>query len=165
MSDASRKILAILLAFFALIPAEQLFAELIPVRHSEGMSLGFLVVRDPDGRVIAYGKLKQVLKEGIVTDDLLFHFKDGSFYQEVTKFTQHRAFRLVSDYVVQKGPSFKQDTETWIDACRGSVRVQSSEDGKSKLTDKNLQLPAQAARHYCRAREARLRTLRPSGRH
>ena len=138
MSDASRKILAILLAFFALIPAEQLLAELIPVRHSEGMSLGFLVVRDPDGRVIAYGKLKQVLKEGIVTDDLVFHSKDGSFYQEVTKFTQHRAFRLVSDYVVQKGPYSSRNSETWIDAHIGKIKARSTERNRREVIENCL---------------------------
>jgi hypothetical protein len=46
MSDAPRKTSAILLACFPLIPADELFAEL--------------------------------LKEGIVTDDLVFRFKDGS---------------------------------------------------------------------------------------
>jgi hypothetical protein len=110
----------------------------------EGVMLGFLVLRNLDGQPIAYGELKQVVKaEGEeVTDDLQFRFKDGSFYQEITKFTQRREFRLVSDQVVQKGPSFKKETETWIDAATGKITVRSVEKGKEKLTTKHLELPA-----------------------
>ena len=61
-----------------------------------------LVLRSVDGTALAYGELKQVVKanDPIVTDDLQFRFKDGSFYREITKFTQNREFRLVSDQVV-----------------------------------------------------------------
>ena len=61
----------------------------------------------------AYGDWKQVLKlDGLVVGDLRFRFKDGSLYEEITKFTQRGKFRLVSDQVVQKGPSFKQQSES-----------------------------------------------------
>src|SRR3954471_16215791 len=92
------------------------FAEQIPVRHREGVTLGFLVLKDLSGKTLAYGELKQVVKEqGLVVDDLQFHFKDGSYFREITKFTQDREFRMVSDQVVQKGPSFKRESESFID--------------------------------------------------
>jgi hypothetical protein len=121
----------------------QIDAEPVPVRHVEGVVLGFLVLRSLDGKPIAYGEMKQVVKaaDGLVMDDLQFRFKDGSFYQEITKFTQRREFRLVSDQVVQKGPSFKQESETWIDGATGKVTVRSVENGKEKLTNKYLNLP------------------------
>jgi hypothetical protein len=78
---------------------------------------------------------------GPVRSDMQFRFKDGSFYQEITKFTQHGKFRLISDQVVQKGPSFKQESESWIDAATGKITVRTVKNGKEKLTNKHLDLP------------------------
>lgn len=125
----------------ALVLVTGLAAVPIPVRHVEGVSLGFLVVCNLDGRILAYGSDKQVLKAGIVINELVFCFKDGSLYREVTRFTQHREFHLVSDHVLQRGPSFKQQSETWIDATRGNVKVDAIENGKRKHSDKHLDLP------------------------
>ncbi|MCU1309009.1 MAG: hypothetical protein JWO20_134 [Candidatus Angelobacter sp.] len=140
----TRRLLYFLLAFCILFfRASQLTAEQIPVRHVEGVTLGFLVVRNLDGQAIAYGDLKQVVKGegGPVIADMQLNFKDGSFYQEITKFTQHGKFRLLSDQVVQKGPAFKQESESWIDAGTGKVTVRTVEKGKEKLTNKHLDLP------------------------
>jgi hypothetical protein len=126
-----------------ILRSSNLTAEQIPVRHKEGVMLGFLVLRSVEGEILAYGELKQVVKDdcGEVTSDLQFHFKDGSFYQEITKFSQRREFRLLSDQVVQKGPSFKQDTESWIDAATGKITVRSGKKGKEKTTTTHLDLP------------------------
>lgn len=88
----------VLVVCTAILQASRLAAEQIPVRHIEGVTLGFLVLRNLDGRPLAYGDLKQVVKaeDGEVVDDLQFRFKDGSFYEEITKFTQHGKFRLLS---------------------------------------------------------------------
>jgi hypothetical protein len=114
-------------------------AELIPVRHLEGVSFGFLVLSTLDGVPIAYGDLTQVVKAGNVMDDLKFHFKDGSFYQEITVFTQNKEFRLVRDQVIQKGPSFKEQIESWLDAATGKLTVQYLD--KQKVEEKHLDLP------------------------
>src|SRR5215472_9714101 len=116
-------------------------AEQIPVRHLEGVTFGFLVLRDLDGNALAYGDLKQVVNgkshAGLVVDDLHFRFKDGSSYDEITKFTQRGKFRLVSDQVEQKGPSFKEEFHSWIDASTGTVTVRTNENGKEKTTTKH----------------------------
>lgn len=133
--------LAILLAL--LLPTSTV-GEMVPVRHTEGVAFGFLVLRDLNGQIIASGELKQVVKDrdaGLLMTDLLFHFKDGSFYEEITKFTQNATFRLVSDQVVQKGPSFKQDSESWIDAATGKITVRTIDKGREKVTTKQLDLP------------------------
>jgi len=127
-------------ASVVLILVTGLAAVRIPVRHVEGASLGFLVVRSLDGRILAYGSDTQVLKGGIVINDLVFRFKDGSLYREATRFTQHHEFHLVSDHVIQKGPSFKQQSETWIDATTGNVKVDAIENGKGKHSYKHLDL-------------------------
>lgn len=120
----------------------QLSADQIPVHHIEGVSLGFLVLRNTGGEALAYGDWKQVLKaDGLVVDDLRFQFKDGSFYEEIAKFTQRGKFRLVSDQVEQKGPSFKKASESWIDVRTGTITVRTAEKGEEKTTTKRLDLP------------------------
>src|SRR5256885_6983725 len=118
-------------------------ADPIPVRHLEGVTFGFLTLRNLDGKVIADGYLKQVAKHGseVITDDLQFHFKDGSLYRDITKFTQRGTFRLISDQVTQKGPSFKQEIRSWIDVASGKVTVRTMEKGKEKKTTKQMNLP------------------------
>ena len=122
-------------------------AEPVPVHHLEGVTFGFLVLRDARGEVLAHGELKQVVKPGdpVVMADLQFRFKDGSFYQEITKFTQKDVFRLQSDQLVERGPSFKRDTETWIDAAAGKVTVRTTVNGKQKEVTKRLDIPSDAA--------------------
>lgn len=62
-------------------------------------------------------------------------------------FTQRREFRLVSDQVTQKGPAFKQDSESWIDAASGNITVRTlgKGNGKEKVTNKHLEIPPDAA--------------------
>jgi hypothetical protein len=131
----------------ALVEASRLSAEQVPVRHLEGVTLGFLVLRSLNGEVLAYGDLKQVANgdDGLLVDDLQFRFKDGSFYDEITKFTQRGKFRLVSDQVVQKGPSFKQESESWIDAGTGKITVRIRDKGKEKMTSKHIDVPEDAS--------------------
>ena len=50
-------------------------------------------------------------------------------------------FRLVSDQVVQQGPSFKQQSESWIDVETAKITVRTSEKGKDKTTTEHLDLP------------------------
>jgi hypothetical protein len=124
-----------------------LVAEPIPVRHVEGVTFGFLVLRDVHGDTLAHGELKQVVTpdDPVVMSDLQFRFKDGSFYREITKFTQKSVFRLVSDQVIEKGPSFKQDSESWLDAQNGKVTVKTVDKGKEKSSTKQLQIPSDVA--------------------
>ena len=127
--------------------ASLISAEPVPVRHQEGVTFGFLVLRDLNGDVLAHGELKQVVKPGdpVVMADLQFQFKDGSLYREITKFTQKGVFRLISDQVVERGPAFKQDSESWIDVEAGKVTVKTMEKGKEKTTTKQIAVPNDAA--------------------
>jgi len=118
-------------------------ADPVPVHHLEGVTFGFLTLRNLDGQILAYGTEKQVAEpgKGVITDDLQFHFKDGSLYHEITKFTQRGRFHLISDQVTQKGPAFKHESESWIDASSGKVTYRSLDKGKEKETAKQLRLP------------------------
>jgi hypothetical protein len=117
----------------SLLEQRALFAEQILVRYTEGVTHGFRVLRTQDGEVIADGDLSQVAHNGRVTDHLVFRFKDGSSHEETTIFSQHGNFRLISNRVVQKGPSFKNSTDTLIDASTGQVIIRLTEDGKEKV--------------------------------
>ncbi|PYV76742.1 MAG: hypothetical protein DMG97_03470 [Acidobacteria bacterium] len=76
-----------------------------------------------------------------LTDDLTFRFKDGSIYEDKTVFTQKGSFRLLSDHLVEKGPSFKQPMETLIDASTGQVTVHYKDhDGEEKVLNQRLDL-------------------------
>lgn len=143
MRNPSAKVIPFLLCVLFFLHVPRLLAEPVPVRHVEGLTHGFLVLRDLSGKIIAHGELDEVLNpaDGVVTNDVRFSFEDGSFYEEVTKFTQRRQFRLVHDKIVQKGPSFKQHGETEIDAAAGSISVRTTEDGKEKVTNKHMNFP------------------------
>jgi hypothetical protein len=80
-------------------------------------------------------------KTGLVTSDMNFHFMDGSSFRQITKYTQHGEFRLVSDKIVQKGPSFARQSEVQIDAKTGSITVHTVEGEKERTTTKHLDLP------------------------
>lgn len=117
------------------------------VRRLEGVTFGFLALKNENGEILAHGQLKQVVKpdDPVVLTDLEFRFRDGSFYREITKFTQKGTFRLVSDQVVQKGPAFKQDSESWLDAITGKVTVRLTEKGKEKAVTQQLRIPKDVA--------------------
>src|SRR6266699_1475525 len=132
------RLLAVLLACAAPFQTIPLTAEQVRVRHMEGLMHGFLALRTLDGRRLAEGDQ--------VTSRLIFHFKDGSVYDDTTIFSQQGAFRVLSDHLVQRGPSFKQPMETSIDASSGQVTVRyKDQDGGEKILRERRDLPPDIA--------------------
>jgi hypothetical protein len=129
----------------SLLQPRAALAEQVPVRHIEGVTHGFLVLRTLDGNVIADGDLKQVVNGAQVTDTLTFQFKDGSFYEETTVYSQRSRFRLLSDRVVQRGPAFKEQTDTSIDAVTEEITLRTMENGKEKVKTQHLDMPTDVA--------------------
>ena len=115
------------------------------MRHKEGVAHGFLVLSTQQGETLATGDQIQTVRGDRVTTELVFHFKDGSLHDEITVFSQHGAFRLLTEHLVQKGPSFPHPVEVTIDAAKGNVLVQSLKDGKQKLSTEHLDIPGDAA--------------------
>jgi hypothetical protein len=137
---------AAIVAGVALIGPSSSPAEPVAVAHSEGLAHGFLALRNLDGTQLADGDLIQTSSGNRVTTRLLFRFKDGSRRDETTVYTQQKAFRLVSNHVVQTGPAFKMQMESTIDAGTGQVKVRyTDEDGKEKVIEQHLELPADLA--------------------
>ena len=111
-SGVGSRLIAILLACAAMLQPNALFADTIPVRHAEGLIHGFLVVRTLEGKALADGQMTQDARGDRVTTHLIFRFKDGSIYQDTTIFSQRGTFRLLSDHLILRGPSFKQPMDT-----------------------------------------------------
>jgi hypothetical protein len=130
----------------ALLVAMMAAGEPVMVRHTEGLVHGFLVLRTLDGAVLADGDLLQTARGTRVTSRLVFHFKDGSLHEETAVFSQRQQFRLLSDHLVQKGPSFPRPVDMRIDAVNGRVTVRSQDDhGQSTIESDQLSLPADLA--------------------
>jgi hypothetical protein len=120
-------------------------AETVAVRYPEGVSHGFLVLRTQEGKSIADGDSIQVARGDRVTSRMRFRFTDGSIYEETTVFSQRGTFRLLSDHVLQKGPTFKRSMETSIDATSGQVTVRYTDGGKERVLTERLDLPPDVA--------------------
>ena len=118
----------------------------MPVRQKEGVTHGFLSLRSQDGKKLAEGESAETTQGDIVTNHLVFRFRDGSIYEDTSEFSQKTKFRLLKDHLVQKGPSFKQPMETWIDTGTGQVVVRyRTKDGKDQELKQKLTLPPDLA--------------------
>jgi len=120
-------------------------AERVAVRYKEGVTHGFLVLSTTDGTPIAVGDLTQVANGSQVTARLVYHFKDGSLQEETTIFSQGRYFSLISDHLVQKGPTFPQPIDMVVSA-NGQATVHYVDDkGNEKTENEHLKLPPDVA--------------------
>jgi hypothetical protein len=114
----------------------------VPVKYPEGSLHGFLVLRSTDGEHLASGDLTQKVQGKRVTVRLTFHFKDGSLSDETAVYTQQRTFRLLTDRLIQKGPSFPHPIEVFTDTTRNEVTVRyTSDDGKEHTKTERMKLP------------------------
>ena len=121
-------------------------AEVVPVRYSEGVTHGFLSLKNPAGTRVASGDFIQTTRGDRVSSRLVYRFKDGSIDDEVAVFTQRGHFRLISDRHVQKGPAFEQPIDTTIDVASGQVTVRYQDGhGVEKTEVERLELPSDLA--------------------
>ena len=134
-----------LLGSVALLSAGAVFGEQVAVRHAEGLVHGFLALRTQSGTTVADGELLQNASGDRVTSRLVFRFKDGSLRDETSVFSQRGQFRLITNHLIQKGPSFPQALEMSIDAASGRVTVHYTDDGEQKVADERMELPADLA--------------------
>src|SRR5438132_1673564 len=136
----------VVLACVSLLQPHALPAELVTVRHLEGLSNGFLALRTMEGKLLADGEITQVAKGDRVTGRVLFRFKDGSIYDDIAIFSQRGSFQLLSDHLVEKGASFKHPMETFLDVSAGQVTVHyTDDDGEEKTINQRLDLPPDVA--------------------
>jgi hypothetical protein len=117
----------------------------VAVRHREGLVHGFLTLRNLQGELLANGDLIQDDRGDRVTTHLVFHFKDGSLSEETTVFSQHGTFRLISDHLVQKGPSFAHPVDMNINAAKNEIVIRYSEEGQEKTASEHVKNASELA--------------------
>jgi hypothetical protein len=142
---AKRRFWAALLVLAGSIGGGPLRADSVAVRYAEGVVRGFLILRGADGSILANGDLIQFLRDGRVTSRLVFHFRDGSLQDETAVYTERGRFQLVSDHLIQRGPSFPHPMEVSIDAASGRVTVRHRDEGKEQLIEERMELPPDLA--------------------
>jgi len=121
-------------------------AQLLAVRHPEGVTHGFLLLRTLENETLAVGDVIQDSNGDRVTSQVIFRFKDGSVHDERVSYSQKRRFRMLEYRLSQKGPAFKTQTELFINGTSGEVTVHSwDEKGKEKVESSHEKLPADLA--------------------
>jgi hypothetical protein len=133
--------IATLLAGLIVLHSTSAAAATVAVRQREGLVHGFLELSSLDGKTLADGDLLQTSKGDTVTSRLVFHFRDGSTYDETAVFTQRGRFRLISNRMIQKGPAFPYELEASIDMKSGRVDVRQVKDGKEEKLSERHELP------------------------
>jgi len=117
----------------------------VPVQHAEGLVHGFLELRTLEGAILADGALIQNVRGDRVTTRLIFHFKDGSTYDDTAIFSQRGSFRLLSDHLIEKGPAFEHPMDVMVNGLTGEITVTYTEGGKEKTETERLRLPSDVA--------------------
>jgi len=133
------------LVFTAVLWPGVLEAEPVAVRYTEGSLHGFLVLRTLDDKLLAQGDLTQTVRGDQVTARLVFQFKDGSIHEETTVYSQRQRFQLISDRLVQKGPTFPQPLEMSIDGTTGQVTVRYRDEKGEHKSEAKLEIPSDLA--------------------
>ncbi len=126
--------------------ARSAVAQNMPVLYPEGVSRGLATLSTSEGKIIASGDMRQLVrKNGVVEAWLVFHFADGSIDSDHTLFTQNGRFHLVRDHHIQRGKSFPQAQDVLVDVPAGTVR-EVVVDGKGRrVKTRHLSLPANIA--------------------
>ena len=143
MALPGRATASLLVLLTALLWQGPLAAAPVPVRFAEGSLHGFLELSTRKEVLLASGDLLQVGRDGEVRSRLVFHFEDGSLFDETVVFTQRSVFTLQSYRLVQRGPVFPEDTEISLERASGKyhVKTRGRKDGREKVLDGTLDLP------------------------
>ena len=120
-------------------------AEPIPAKHKEGEVHAFLVLRDDEGKLLAHADEVIVPVGRAWRSRLTIRFLDGSLSDETTLYTQGATLHLLTDHLVQKGPSFPKPTDLTIDTAKGQVRWHEQKDGRDDLKTDTIDLPPDLA--------------------
>ena len=119
-------------------------AQPVGVRFAEGITRGFPVLRGPGGERLAQGELVQVPRGDRIDSRMVFHFRDGSVYDERVVFSQNGVFTLHAYSLVQQGPAFPETLQAHVDRDTGRyhVRYRADADSPEEMLEGRIDLPA-----------------------
>jgi hypothetical protein len=119
-------------------------AEPVPIQLVEGVSRGFLVLRDVSAATIAQGEqIQKPIGGGRVWNRLVLKFRDGSLFDEQLTFSQQKVFRLERYHLVQRGPALPAADISFDRASgRFQARTQDKPGGEEKQASGRLEMPA-----------------------
>jgi hypothetical protein len=140
-----RTLLTWLILCASIVWVHAVLGQTVTVRHAEGIVHGFLTLKTLEGTPLADGDLIQTSSGDRVTTRLVFHFKDGSIHDETAVYSQRQHFRLITNHLVQKGPTFPQPLDMSIDGASGQVTVRYADDGKQKVETEHIDVPPDLA--------------------
>ena len=162
MNHAYRLCTSCLLAIAFVSLTSPATAEPIPVRNQRGSVRGFLELRSEDGRIVASGDFIQRAEGDRVTCETIYHFRDGSFDDETTVYTQRGTLHLLTDHRIQRGPFFTHPMDVLIDVRSGQVTVRTpGKDGKPEVKVEHLDLPPDQANGVISAIVENMRSTDP----
>ncbi len=135
---------AISVAIGLLVLSPALLAAPVPVEYAEGVTHGFLELRDTSGNLLAHGEQLTTGKDHEFDKRMVFRFKDGSTLAEHVTFTQEREFRVTTYSLKTSGPAFEHDTEVSMNPPAGTYRFVTKEKGsdKERVEEGKLDMPA-----------------------
>jgi hypothetical protein len=107
----------------------------IAVRYAEGLTRGYMLLRDTNGKILANGDLVQVAKGDEIEKRMTFRFKDGSLYDERVTYKDHEVFRLQKYELTQHGPAFDHDLEVSLTGAGAYTVKKRDHDDKDAKTD------------------------------
>jgi hypothetical protein len=141
ITESSLAVIAVLLTSIGRPSAEP-----VRVRYLEGLTHGFLSLKTMEGKLLGSGDLIQTVRGDRVTSRLVLHYRDGSLSDETTVFSQRNQFLMLTDRLIQKGPSFKTPLEATMDRSRGLVTVKYTNDkGEQKVEEEKIEFPEDLA--------------------
>ncbi len=111
------------------------------VRYQAGSMHGFLVLRNGAGAILASGEMTQVAHGDRIKLRIVFRFRDGSIDDETTVYSQRGSFLLISDRLLQRGPSFPHPSDITIDVRGQQLSVRDLSKSGEAATTEHLDLP------------------------
>jgi hypothetical protein len=103
----------------------------VTVRYQEGVARAFPRLTSLDNEQLAEGEFIQVARGGRVVSRLVFRFTDGSVHDETVVYSQRDVFTLLSYRLVQRGRSFPETLEAFVDRETGRYEVRYRADTDS----------------------------------
>jgi hypothetical protein len=119
----------------------QLAAQTITPHHVEGRMRGFVTIRLAGGKEIGYGSMTQFVKGDRITYRMTYYFHDGSLDDETAVFSDQKAFNLISDHHIQRGPLFSHPIDLTVNAAGDITDRIVDSGGKPKVETSHIDLP------------------------